>query len=316
MTLQELRYLVALADEGHFARAAERCHVGQPTLSTQLKKLEEFLGVALFERSKRRVIPTPLGEAAIAQARIVLEEAAKLRQLADHGQNPMAGPLRLGIIPTLGPYFLPHLLPIIHRTYPELRLLLREDLTHNLLTRLRAGKLDLCLLALPIHNGGLAVSPLFEEAFVVALPLDHPLTAQSHVRRQDLLAHDVLLLEEGHCLREQALDICGTTRSAAGEEFKATSLETLRQMVAASAGCTLLPTLAAISGGDMSTKMMIETRPFTEPSPRRTVGLAWRRSFPRREIVNNLRTLILNHLPSGTTPVRDPEIGRSEVAAR
>jgi LysR family transcriptional regulator, hydrogen peroxide-inducible genes activator len=316
MTLQELRYLVALADEGHFARAAERCHVGQPTLSTQLKKLEEFLGVALFERSKRRVIPTPLGEAAVAQARIVLEEAAKLRQLAYRGQNPMAGPLRLGIIPTLGPYLLPHLLPIIHRTYPELRLLLREDLTRNLLARLRAGKLDLCVVALPIHNGGLEVAPLFEETFVVALPVDHPLTAQSHVRHQDLLAHDVLLLEEGHCLREQALDICGTTRSAAGEEFKATSLETLRQMVAAGAGCTLLPTLAAASGSDMSTKMMIETRPFTEPSPRRTVGLVWRRSLPRLEIVHNLKSLILTHLPCGTAPVREPESGGSEVVAR
>jgi LysR family hydrogen peroxide-inducible transcriptional activator len=300
MTLQELRYLVALADEGHFARAAERCHVGQPTLSTQLKKLEDFLGVPLFERGKRIVIATPIGEEIIAQARIVLEEAGKLRQLADRHQNPMAGPLRLGIIPTLGPYLLPHLLPIIHAAYPELRLLLREDLTRNLLARLRAGKLDVLLLALPIQKDGLEVAPLFEEPFVVALPTGHPLTKQRQVLHHDLQEQCVLLLEEGHCLREQALDICGANRSDAGDEFKATSLETLRQMVAAGVGCTLLPSLAALPEAELPIRSMIETRPFADPVPSRAIGLVWRRSFPRVTTVHNVRKLILSHLPQGT----------------
>lgn len=303
MTLQELRYLVALADEGHFARAAERCHVGQPTLSTQLKKLEDFLGVPLFERGKRIVIPTPVGEEIIAQARIVLEEAGKLRQLADQGQNPMSGPLRLGIIPTLGPYLLPHLLPIIHSVYPQLRLLLREDLTRNLLSRLRAGKLDVLLLALPIRKDGLETAPLFEEPFLVALPADHPLTGQAQIQHDQLRSQCVLLLEEGHCLREQALDICGTSDSDTGEEFKATSLETLRQMVATGAGCTLLPMLAAQPTSGMPIKSMIETRPFGEPAPSRIIGLVWRRSFPRMKIVHNLKKLILDHLPQGTASV-------------
>ncbi|MGI8738566.1 MAG: LysR substrate-binding domain-containing protein [Gammaproteobacteria bacterium] len=300
MTLQELRYLVALADEGHFARAAERCHVGQPTLSTQLKKLEEFLGVALFERGKRHVIPTPLGEAIIAQARIVLEEAGKLRQLADHGQDPMKGPFRLGIIPTLGPYLLPHLLPTIHAIYPELRLLLREDLTRNLLAQLRAGKLDALLLALPITHDGLEVAPLFEEPFVMAMPVDHALARRRQIPLHELHQHDVLLLEEGHCLREQALDICGTNRSDTGEEFKATSLETLRQMVAAGAGCTLLPALAALPGAGQPMKAMIEIRPFAEPVPSRLIGLVWRRSYPRVKIVHNLQQIAHDHLPAGT----------------
>jgi LysR family hydrogen peroxide-inducible transcriptional activator len=303
MTLQELRYLVALADEGHFARAAERCHVGQPTLSTQLKKLEDFLGVSLFERGKRRVIPTPVGEEIIAQARVVLEEAGKLRQLANRGQNPMAGPLRMGVIPTLGPYLLPHLLPIIHATYPKLRLLLREDLTRNLLARLRAGKLDILLLALPVKIDGLETAPLFREPFVVALPADHPLAEQQQVQHDDLQHECVLLLEEGHCLRDQALDICGANSSGAGEEFKATSLETLRQMVAAGAGCTLLPALAALPATEVSIKAMIKTRPFAEPVPTRTIGLVWRRSFPRMKVVHNLRALMLNHLPPGTAAI-------------
>jgi LysR family hydrogen peroxide-inducible transcriptional activator len=303
MTLQELRYLVALADEGHFARAAERCHVGQPTLSTQLKKLEDFLGVPLFERGKRIVIPTPIGEEIIAQARVVLEEAGKLRQLAEQGKNPMSGPLRVGIIPTLGPYLLPHLLPTIHASYPELRLLLREDLTRNLLTRLRAGKLDVLLLALPIHMDGLDIAPLFEEPFVVALPAEHPLARRRRITHHELRDQCVLLLEEGHCLREQALDICGAHSGDTGEEFKATSLETLRQMVAAGVGCTLLPALAALPGTELPMRSMIETRPFAEPAPTRLIGLVWRRSFPHRKVVENLKALVLEHLPPGTSRV-------------
>jgi len=303
MTLQELRYLVALADEGHFARAAERCHVGQPTLSTQLKKLEDFLGVSLFERGKRHVMPTPVGEEIILQARVVLEEAGKLRQLADKGQNLMSGPLRLGIIPTLGPYLLPHLLPIIHATYPELRLLLREDMTRNLLAQLRAGKLDVLLLALPIIKEGLETTPLFEEPFMVALPANHPLAEQDYIQHKALQQQCVLLLEEGHCLREQALDICRTNDHGTGEEFKATSLETLRQMVAAGVGCTLLPALAAAPAARFPMKSMIETRPFAEPAPIRIIGVVWRRSFPRAKIVHNLKALILAHLPPGTVAV-------------
>src|SRR5712692_10108736 len=181
MNLQDVRYLVTLADAGHFGRAAEVCCVSQPTLSTQLKKLEDELGVLLFERSHKRVMPTPVGRTVIAQARVVLDEAAKLRQIAQHGNDPMAGTLRVGVIPTLGPYFLPHLLPQLRATYPHLRLYLREELTAHLLHQLRAGTLDAVLLALPIESAGLEVVSLFREPFLLALPAGHTLAQQSQV---------------------------------------------------------------------------------------------------------------------------------------
>jgi len=303
MNLQDLRYLVTLADAGHFGRAAEVCCVSQPTLSTQLKKLEDELGVLLFERANKRVMPTPIGRAIVAQARVVLDEATKLQQLAQHGSDPMAGALRVGVIPTLGPYFLPYLLPQLRVTYPRLRLYLREDLTANLLHQLRTGTLDAVLLALPIDREGFEVAPLFREPFILALPFGHVLTQQSHVQETALAGERVLLLDDGHCLRDQTLAVCGFPPRGESEEFRASSLETLRHMVAVGVGCTLLPALAAAMPSP--SVALIELRPFATPVPSRTVGLIWRRSFPRGDTLTSIAELICAQLPPGVMPMPD-----------
>jgi LysR family hydrogen peroxide-inducible transcriptional activator len=299
MTLQDLRYLVMLADTRHFARAAEACHVSQPTLSTQLKKLEDDLGLQLFERTNKRVIPTTIGRDIIAQARVVLDEAAKIPQLAQHGRDPMAGPLRLGVIPTLGPYLMPHLLPPLRTTYPKLKLYLREEITERLLEQLRVGTLDALLLALPINQEGLEVVEMFYEPFVLALPPQHPLTSRPEVREADLVGEHVLLLEDGHCLRNQALAVCGFPPPVGADDFRASSLETLRQMVAAGVGCTLLPVLATTQMA--FSEDLVALRAFVTPSPGRTIGLVWRPSFPRVSTVHAIEELIRRHLPPVVT---------------
>jgi LysR family hydrogen peroxide-inducible transcriptional activator len=302
MTLQELRYLVAIADTKHFERAAEICHISQSTLSLQLKKLEEHLNVPLLDRSQRQVTPTPTGEEIIAQARLVLETADKIYELASKHRDPMVGALRLGIIPTLGPYLMPHLIPIIHATFPQLRLFVREDLTGHLLEHLRSGKLDVLLLALPIHDEHLEVRPLFEEPFEVALPVKHPLTVRAQIREADLSNHSVLLLEEGHCLREQALAICGSPKRV--DEFAATSLETLCHMVAMGTGVTLLPALAGSFCAEPIRQTLLQIRPFMPPVPKRKIGLAWRCRYAREETLKRLAELIDEHLPVGVFPLK------------
>jgi len=308
MTLQDLRYVVTLAETRNFARAAKACYVSQPTLSTQIKKLEDELGLALFERTNKRVMPTPAGFELIVQARVVLEEAEKLQQMAQQALDPMAGPLRLGVIPTLGPYLLPHLVPQLRADYPRLSLYLREDLTANLIERLRSGALDAILLALPIQTDGLELIELFREPFVMALPKDSPLAGKSEVMETDLMGVQLLLLEDGHCLRDQALAVCGLPQPRGAEDFRGSSLETLRQMVAAGVGCTLLPALAADAAGTGGTKLtstklagqeLIELRPFAAPVPSRTIGLAARRGFPRMEMVRAFADLIKRHAPQG-----------------
>lgn len=298
MTLQELRYLVALADKGHFVRAAEACHVGQPTLSTQLKKLEDYLGVTLFERNKHHLLPTSIGVEIVEQARQALDIMERIRELARQGLDPMDGPLRLGLIPTLGPYLMPHLLKTIRETFPKLHLFLREDLTTNLLERLRHGRLDALLLALPIHGDDIEVMALFREAFMVALPLGHALEHKEQIDEQELANQNVLLLEEGHCMRDQALAICGSRASDQREEFGATSLETLRQMVASGVGCTLLPALAAMPGAGLLLNGLVQIRPFGSPVPTRTIGIAWRHRYPREATVKRLAEVILGNLPA------------------
>jgi LysR family hydrogen peroxide-inducible transcriptional activator len=293
MTLQELRYLVALAEHGNFVRAAESCHVGQPTLSAQLKKLEEYLDVKLFERNRHLLMPTPIGRRIIEEARIALDVVARIREIARTGDDPMHGPLRLGVIPTLGPYLIPRVLPKIRSEFPDLHLFLREDLTNNLLDRLRKGRLDALLLALPVRGEeDLAFVELFQEPFTVALPVGHPLAAKREVNERDLASEKVLLLEEGHCLRDQALAICGGVPSDEREELKATSLETLRQMVAAGIGCTLLPKLAAMPGVGSLPNEMVEIRPLSAPAAYRTIGLVWRHRYPREVTVRGLAKLI------------------------
>jgi LysR family hydrogen peroxide-inducible transcriptional activator len=308
MTLKELQYLVALADQRRFVRAAEACHVGQPTLSTQLKKLEDYLGVTLFERNKHYLIPTPVGEQIIERARIALGVVNQIRQLARQGDDPIGGSLRLGVIPTLGPYLVPHLLPTLRQTCPQLHLFLREDLTSNLLERLKQGRLDVLLLALPLRGDDIEVMPLFREPFTVALPAGHALWDKDQIGEGELAGQNVLLLEEGHCMRDQALAICGSTASDEREELKATSLETLRQMVAAGVGCTLLPALATLPGVGSVCDGLVRVRPFASPAPTRLIGIAWRHRYLREQTIKRLAQVILSSLPPGVEAVESVEL--------
>jgi len=302
MTLQELRYLVALADNRQFVRAAAVCHVGQPTLSTQLKKLEDYLGVTLFERGSHHLVPTPVGEKIIERARIALDVVEQIRELARQGRDPLGGPLHLGLIPTLGPYLMPHLLPTLRAHFPELHLFLREDLTANLMERLRQCRLDALILALPVRGDDLETLELFRERFVVALPIGHALTRKESLAAADLDDEPVMLLEEGHCMRDQALAICGSSPSQERDELKATSLETLRQMVAAGVGCTLLPMLAAQPGVGSVGASMVNIRPFAAPDAYRSIGMVWRRRYPREPTLRALAEVILAHLPAAVEP--------------
>ena len=301
MTLQELKYLVALADHGHFGRAAEACFITQSTLSTQIKKLEEFLGVKLFDRSVKRVMPTPIGREILAAARSIVEETERIRELAKHAQDPMSRTLQLGVIPTLGPYYLPHALTLVHKKHPGLRLLLREEMTPQILQHLAEGKLDAGLLALPVSDDSLRVEPLFYEPFYAALPAGHALAQRAVLKVCDIMAEKLLLLDEGHCLRDQALDVCGTG-SRGREEVRATSLETLRQMVGMGLGLTLLPALAVDAAPRISKKAVV-IRPFKNPAPGRTIGLVWRRRAPFPETFERLAQTLKNALPDGVEPV-------------
>lgn len=301
MTLQELKYLVALADHGHFGRAAESCFITQSTLSTQLKKLEDFLGVILFDRSLKRVTPTPIGREILQAARNIVEESERIKELAKHAQDPMDRTLRLGVIPTLGPYYLPHALTLMHKKHPGLRLLLREEMTPQILAHLADGKLDAGLLALPVEDDNLRVEPLFYEPFFAAMPAGHALAKRAVLKVPDIMDEKLLLLDEGHCLRDQALDVCGA-HSKGREEVRATSLETLRQMVGMGLGMTLLPALAVDSGPRIS-KKSVEIRPFKAPVPGRTIGLVWRKRAPFPETFERLVQTLKTYLPAEVEPV-------------
>jgi LysR family hydrogen peroxide-inducible transcriptional activator len=282
MTLRDLEYLVALAETRHFGRAAERCHVSQPTLSAQLRKLEDSLGVALVERRPRRVALTAAGVAVVERARRMLRDAEDIQALARSSQDPLAGQLRVGFIPTLGPYLLPRIAPRIARALPKLQLMLYEYQTAPLVERTVGGELDLAILALPADTKGLATRSMFAEAFLVAMPERHRLTAKKRVKPGELAGEKLLLLEEGHCLRDQALEVCERAGTEE-QDFRATSLETLRQMVAAGLGITLLPRLAA--EGPFASARGLVVRPFAPPAPNRVIGAAWRRSTSRAEAI-------------------------------
>lgn len=313
MTLQELRYFVAVVDTGHFARAAERCRVSQPTLSMQLKKLEGYLGVKLFDRSLRRVTPTPVGREILRAARAIVEESERIRALArDQGKGAIES-LRLGAIATISPYYLPHAIGVLRRCFPELKLLLREGLTAGLLGELASGSLDAALVALPVEADALEIEPIFTEPFVAALPKGHPLAAKRTLAPGDLAGAGVLLLEEGHCLRDQALEVCGTA-SAASEEMKATSLETLAHMVASGVGCTLLPMLAAGPQGVRSAARL-EIRRFRAPAPRRTVGLVWRSRYAYGEVMREIAQRLRDDLPENVTATPIPPARKRQRSA-
>ncbi len=300
ITLTELRYVVAVADTGHFGRAAAECHVSQPTLSTQIKKLEDQLGVPLFERAAKRVRLTAAGERIVERARVILEEIRAIGDIARGQREPLAGPFRLGVIPTLGPYFLPWLLQPLQAAFPRLRLVLQESMTAMLIDDLVLHHLDAALIALPMTAPGLTAEPLFDEPFFVLVPAAHPLAARKRVRESDLAGQRVLLLTEGHCLRDQALEICGSGRTPRDDDFRATSLETLSHMVAAGLGCTLLPALAV---PNLSQTKTTAARAFHAPAPHRRIGLVWRQTFPNTRAVQVLATFIRAHLPAGVIAI-------------
>ncbi len=301
MTLQELRYLVALADTGHFGQAAEACFVSQSTLSTGLKKLEDYLGIVLFDRSLKRVVPTPIGREIVESARRIVEEAGRIREVASYAKDPMDRTVHLGVIPTLGPYYLPHVLTSVREAHPKLRLLLREEMTPHMLTHLAEGKLDAGLLALPILDPTLEVKPLFEEPFLAAVPADHALAKAKSVNIDDLAKAGLLLLEEGHCLRDQALDACHL-QGLKSEEIRATSLETLRQMVAMGLGVTLMPALACTASMPGGTSLAL--KPLAKPGTSRTVGLVWRRRSPLAYTMERLAETLAAKLPPGMRAVK------------
>ncbi|MEW5893799.1 MAG: LysR substrate-binding domain-containing protein [Pseudomonadota bacterium] len=298
MTLQELRYLVALADTGHFGQAAEACFVSQSTLSTGLKKLEDYLGIILFDRSLKRVTPTPIGREIVESARLILQEADRIRELAKYAGDPMDRTVQIGVIPTLGPYYLPHALMQVRAAHPKLRLLLREVMTPQLLDQLHAGKLDAGLLALPIEEEGLTVAPLFHEPFLAAVPAEHALARKARISLEELSRANLLLLEEGHCLRDQALAVCGL-QGLASEEVRATSLETLRQMVGMGIGVTLLPRLAC----NAPSQPNIAIKPLAGSGAGRVIALIWRKRTPYLETMTGLAQTLVRHLPDGVRKV-------------
>jgi len=293
MNLRALQYFVKLADLRHFSKAADACFVSQPTLSTQIKKLEDELGVQLVERSPRQIMLTQVGEEIAQRARLVLSDIEQIRAVARRSGDPASGVLRLGLFPTLAPYYLPHVVPTVRKLYPRLRLQLAEEKTEDILRMVHHGELDAALLALPVSEEGLEVEILFREPFVLALPDDHPLAGQSLIAMDDLQGSELLLLEEGHCLREHALEVCALAGAHERVDFHATSMETLRQMVGAEVGITLMPVLA-VKPPIASTPNVV-TRRFADPAPSRTIALIWRSSSALsgflRELAKSLRNL-------------------------
>jgi LysR family hydrogen peroxide-inducible transcriptional activator len=279
MNLKDLKYLVALADTGHFGRAAQRTFVSQPTLSAQLKKLEEYLGVKLVERHPKNVQLTEVGKQIVARARHMLSEGDEILALARNNADPLSGKLKVALIPTIGPYLLPRVMQKLRKALPQLGLMLYEYQTEDLLKRLKEGEIDLGILALPIEQDGLECRRLYREEFTVALPSDNPLAQKTSIKVSDLKGQTLLLLEDGHCLRDQALEVCSRIDVREAEDFRATSLETLRHMVVAGLGVTLMPELAVESPFGSQRGLVI--RQFTKPAPARTVGAVWRKSTTR-----------------------------------
>ncbi len=294
INLQELRYLVALADHLHFGRAAAACGVSQPTLSTQLRKLEELLGVPLVERTNKSVHMTALGLQVVAKARQALAEMDAIVEIAKQQSAPRRRTIALGIIPTLCPYFLPWAVPAIKATHPDLKLTVYEDFTDNLIARLLAHELDVALLSLPVAHKGFESKVLFEEPFWFACARDHRLASDAAIGEAEMQDADMLVLTEGHCMRDQMLSICNAAQvEVANGDFRATSLETIRQMVAGGMGCTLLPALAVTQARDSG----ICVRPLETHAARR-VGFIWRPSFAGADDIIALAEAISDHLPS------------------
>ena len=306
MNLRDLKYVVAVAETHHFGKAAERCFVSQPTLSGQIRKLEDELGVAIFERTNRSVEITPVGESIIKHARDILEQVDVIEQLAQAHQDPLAGPLRIGAIPTLSPYLMPLILLPLKKQHPQMKLVLSEELTDILLERLRNHEIDAALLATPVDEPDLETIPLFDEPFWIAYPRKHGFYTREKITRADLDNENLLLLAEGHCLAKQAMDVCHIhERESQGEmaDLRAASLETLIQLVRAGFGVTLVPALAM--QGSWTTGAGVVAQPLDWPDASRRVSLVFRQSYPRRAALTALITVIQGNLPNTVKRIGD-----------
>ncbi len=290
MTLTELRYIVAVAREHHFGRAAKACFVSQPTLSVAIKKLEDELSVAIFERGSNEVTLTPVGERIVQQAQQTLEASESIKQLALHGKNQLSGPIRIGAIHTIGPYLYPGLIPLLRKTAPEMPLVVEENYTSVLTEKLKRGELDVIIIALPYEEQGIVTQALYEEPFVVLLPESHPLTSRKTVNSKLLEEENVLLLGQGHCFRDHVLETCPACIPKPGligdlpHTVEGSSLETIRHMVVSGLGVTVLPCTAA--GAHSYSQRLLAIRRFSSPVPTRTVALAWRVSFTRSKVID------------------------------
>lgn len=317
MTLSELRYIVAVARERHFGHAAESCFVSQPTLSVAVKKLEEELGVGLFERGQGEVSLTPAGERIVAQAQRVLEEAGVIRELASQSKDQLAGALRVGAIYTIGPYLFPHLVPILAQRAGRMPLVIRENLTSILCDHLKQGELDVIIISYPFNEPGIQTRALYDEGFSVLLPKHHPLAAEPSIEPQQLQGENVLLLGDGHCFRDQVLRICpgclqkGVGDSSLQKNLEGGSLETIRYMVASGIGITVLPDTAV--GLDQTPWDLLIARPLASQHSLRRVALAWRKSFPRPEAVNLLWESIRSCDLPGVTLAEEPLLAESAL---
>lgn len=298
MTLTELRYITAVAREHHFGKAAQACNVSQPTLSVAIKKLEDELGVAIFERGSNEIRLSPIGERIVEQAQQTLEAAETIRQIAQHGKNQLAGPLRIGAIHTIGPYLYPELIPLIREAAPDMPLVVEENYTSVLTEKLKSGKLDLIFIALPYEEHGIVCKPLYKEPFVVLLPAAHPLSARKTINSKMLENENVLLLGQGHCFRDHVLDACPACVPKPGLQgdlphtVEGSSLETIRHMVVTGLGVTVLPCTAA--GAHSYTQRLLSIRRFSNPIPSRTVALAWRVSFTRPKVIDIIGKAVKN----------------------
>lgn len=308
MTLTELRYIVAVARERHFGRAAEACHVSQPTLSVAVKKLEEELGVSLFERNRGEISVTPVGEQVVAQAQRTLEAADAVALAARQGQDQLSGPLRLGAIFTIAPYLMPHLIPALRESAPNMPLVIEENYTARLSERLKQGDLDAIVISLPFEEPGVVTLPLYDEPFVAVLPAGHPWSEREEIRLNDMASENLLLLGAGHCFRDQVLELCPschrtvTSDHSIQRTVEGSSLETIRHMVASGMGITILPCTAA--GADRYAQRLLTIRRFSKPVPRRRVALAWRVSFPRPKAIEAVRQAILDADLTCVEPIR------------
>ena len=303
MTLTDLRYLVALARERHFGRAAEKCHVSQPTLSVALKKVEHKYGVILFERTPSEVRLTPTGEQIARQAERVLEEAGRLKEIAQQGKDPLIGALRLGVIYTIAPYLLPRLVPALHARAPHMPMYLQENFTVNLGEQLRRGDLDAIIVALPFSEPGIVSRPVYDEPFCVVMPMHHPMAKQAAIPPDQIAGENLLLLGQGNCFRDQVVQACPHLSEPGGANgaLEGSSLETVRHMVASGVGISVVPISAAKSWPQNGS--LLQYRDFTQPAPFRRVGIAWRASFPRPQAIDVLRAAILDAPPPGVSAI-------------